>query len=62
MIWAFMALYRSMVGQVRTPERVSDLVFSISGMKQGSPLSPTLFCMYVNEFFDYIDREGIRGA
>ena len=31
-------------------------------MKQGCPLSPTLFGMYVDEVSDYIQREGDRGA
>ena len=51
-----------MTGQVRTPEGISDIVHSTIGVKQGCPLSPTLFGMYVDEVSDYIDREGDRGA
>ncbi|MCO5596305.1 hypothetical protein L7F22_050366 [Adiantum nelumboides] len=60
--WGIMALYRSVTGHVRTPEGISDLVLSTIGVKQGCPLSPTLFGMYVDEVSDYIDREGDRGA
>ena len=61
-IWGIMALYSSVTGQVRTPEGISDIVHSTIGVKQGCPLSPTLFGMYIDEVSDYIDREGDRGA
>ncbi|MCO5567345.1 hypothetical protein L7F22_021035 [Adiantum nelumboides] len=48
--WGIMALYRkSVTGHVRTTEGISDLVHSTIGVKQGCPLSPTLFGMYVDE-------------
>ena len=56
-----MALYGSvMTGHVRTPKGISDIVHSTIGVKQGCPLSPTLFDMYIDEMSDYID--GDRGA
>lgn len=57
-----MALYRSVVGHVCTREGISDLVHSTIGVKQGCPLSPTLFGMYIDEVSDYTDREGYKGA
>ena len=62
LIWGIMALYSSVTGYVRTPEGISDIVHSTIGVKQGCPLSPTLFGMYVDEVSDYIDRGGDRGA
>ncbi|MCO5554617.1 hypothetical protein L7F22_008149 [Adiantum nelumboides] len=54
--WGIMALYRSVMGHVRTPEGISDLVHSTIGVKQGCPLFPTLLGLYVDEVSDYIDR------
>ena len=61
-IWGIMAMYETVVGLVHTPEGVSELIRSTLGVKQGCPLSPTLFGMYVDDVFDYIDREGDRGG
>ena len=61
-IWGIMALYGSVLGRVRTLEGDSDIIQSTIGVKQGCPLSPTLFGMYIDEVSDYIDREGDRGA
>ena len=55
-------IWLSETGHIRTPEGVSDIVHSTIGVKQGCPLSPTLFGMYVYEVSDYVDKEGDRGA
>ena len=62
LIWGVMALYKTVVGQVCTPEGVSELIHSTIGVKQGCPLSPTLFGMYVDEVLDYIERGGDKGS
>ena len=62
LIWGVMALYKTVLGQVRTFEGVSDLFHSTIGVKQGCPLSPTLFGMYIDEVSDYIERGSDRGA
>ncbi|MCO5600245.1 hypothetical protein L7F22_054355 [Adiantum nelumboides] len=61
-MWGIMTLYGSVLGRVRTPEGDSDIIQSTIGVKQGCPLSPTLFGMYIDEVSDYIDREGDRVA
>ncbi|MCO5593906.1 hypothetical protein L7F22_047925 [Adiantum nelumboides] len=61
-MWGIMTLYGSVLGRVRTPEGDSDIIHSTIGVKQGCPLSPTLFGMYIDEVSDYIDREGDKGA
>ena len=62
LIWGIQALYKNVTGQVCTSEGFSDLIHSTIGVKQGCPLSPTLFGIYVDEITDYIDRTGDKGA
>ncbi|WP_176691521.1 reverse transcriptase domain-containing protein [Enterobacter cloacae complex sp. GF14B] len=62
LILGIMALYKSVIGHVGTSKGLSTLIHSTIGVKQGCPLSPTLFGMYVDEVSDYIDRDGDRGA
>ena len=50
------------MGQVRTPEGISELIHSTIGVKQGCPLFPILFGMYVDEVSDYIETGGDRGS
>ena len=62
LIWGIQALYKTVTGQVHTPEGFSELIHSTVGVKQGCPLSPTLFGIYVDEVSNYIERTGDRGA
>ena len=60
--WGINALYESVSRRVRTPNRVSETVTSTVGLKQGCPLSPTLFGLYIEEIYDYIENCGSLGA
>lgn len=62
MRWGIYALYEFVTGRVRAPEGLSDTVTSTIGVKQGCPLSPTLFGLYIDEISDYLDRLGGPGA
>ena len=62
MIWGVIALYERVVGRVCCPGGLSEEVASTIGVKQGCPLSPTLFGLYVDEISDFIDRDGGRGV
>ena len=62
MIWAIYALYERVTGRVRCPGGLSEALSSTIGVKQGCPLSPTLFGLYIDEISDYILRAGGAGA
>eukprot|EP00250_Pteridium_aquilinum_P005233 c15361_g1_i1 orf=69-221(+) len=49
MIWGIYALYEQVLGRVRCPGGLSDTIASTIGVKQGCPLSPTLFGLYIDE-------------
>ncbi|MCO5550606.1 hypothetical protein L7F22_004094 [Adiantum nelumboides] len=51
MIWGIHSLYAQVTGRVRYP-----------GVKQGCPLSSTLFGLYIDEISDYILRAGGAGS
>ncbi|MCO5563411.1 hypothetical protein L7F22_017053 [Adiantum nelumboides] len=60
--WGILALYETVTGRVRTPGGILDIIQSTIGVKQGCPLSPTLFGLHIDEVSEYIDRDGDRGA
>ena len=62
MIWAIYALYERVTGRVRCPSGLSEAIASTIGVKQGCPLSPTLFGLYIGEISDYILRVGGEGG
>ena len=49
LIWGILALNESVKGQIRTQGGVSEIIQSTIGVKQGCPLSPTLFGLYIDE-------------
>lgn len=62
LIWGVMSLYESVGGRVRAPGGSSDWVESTIGVKQGCPLSPTLFGLYIDEITSFIDNFGGVGS
>jgi hypothetical protein len=49
LLTAIMRLYESVLGRLRTVHGISDFIRSTIGVKQGCPLSPTLFGIYIDE-------------
>ena len=47
--------------QVWSPNGLSKVVTSPFGFKQGCPLSPTLYCLYIAKVLHYIERFGGKG-
>ena len=62
LIWGILALYESVKGHIRTKEGVSEIIQSTIGVKQGCPLSPTLFGLYIDEMAEYLEKKGGKGA
>lgn len=54
MAWGIYALYEKVLGRVRCPGGLSYIIASTVGVKQGCPLSPTLFGLYIDEVAHYI--------
>ena len=62
MQWGIYALYEYVLGKVWSSEGLSEAVASTIGVKQGCPLSPDLFGLYIDEVSHYIERFGGSGA
>lgn len=58
---AILRLYEKVTGRLRTQEDFSDLIQSTIGMKQGCPLSPTLFGLYIDELEDFLMKSSQLG-
>ena len=54
-----MRLYESVLGRLRTVGGLSEFIRSTIGVKQGCPLSPTLFGIYIDELEAFL-REHIQ--
>lgn len=62
MIWSIIALYELVIGRVRAPGGMMSEITSTIGVKQGFPLSPTLFGLYIDEISEFVERIGGPGA
>jgi hypothetical protein len=51
---AIMRLYESVLGRLRMAHGLSDFIQSTIGVKQGCPLSPTLFGIYIDELESFL--------
>ena len=49
-----MHLYESIIGRLRTAHGISYFIRSTIGVKQGFPLSPTLFGIYIDEMESFL--------
>ena len=62
LIWGILTLYESIKGQICTRGGVSKIIQSTIGVKQGCPLSPTLFGLYIDEIAEYLKEKGRKGS
>ncbi|MCO5592246.1 hypothetical protein L7F22_046244 [Adiantum nelumboides] len=62
MMWAIFALYERVTGRVKCPGGLSDPLVNTIGVKQGCPLSPTLFGLYIDEIVSFIQSRGGEGV
>ena len=58
---AIKALYNDVPVCVRTAQGLSECFPSLMGTKQGCPLSPTLFGLYIDDLEDMLHEEGHAG-
>ena len=58
MHWGIYALYEFVLGKTRPPNGLLEVVDSTIGVKQGCPLSSTLFGLYIDDVSHYIEKQG----
>jgi hypothetical protein len=49
-----MHLYESILGRLHTVHKMSNFIRSTIGVKQGCPMSPTLFGIYIDELESFL--------
>jgi hypothetical protein len=54
LLTAIMCLYESVLGRLRTVHGMFDFIRSTIGVKEGCPLSPTLFGIYIDELEPFL--------
>ena len=58
---AIESIYTSVKASVRANNTLTDEFNCPVGLRQGCPLSPMLFCLFINELHEKMKQEGIRG-
>ena len=53
---ATMRLYESVLGRLREFGGLFEFIWSTNGVKQGCPLSPTLFGIYIDELESFLQE------
>ena len=56
LLTAIMRLYESILGRLREVGGLSEFIRSTIGVKQGCPLSPTLFGIYIDELESFLQE------
>jgi len=56
LLTAIMHLYESVLGHLHAAHGMSDFIRSTIGVKQGCPLSPTLFGIYIDELEAFLQE------
>jgi hypothetical protein len=51
-------LYKQVKARIRTQEVLSESFSTNVGVKQGCPLSPTLFMLYIDKLEEWINEDG----
>ena len=57
LLTTIMRLYESVLGHLCTAHKISDFIKSTNGVKQGCPLFPTLFGIYINELKSFLQEQ-----
>ena len=61
LMMTIMRLYETVVGRLRTIKGLFDPIQSTIGVKQGCPLSPTLFGIYIDELEAFLSDSSLQG-
>ena len=58
---AIQAIYNNVKACVKSPDGISDKFICTVGLRQGSPLSPILFSLFINEMYNEFKSSNVRG-
>ena len=59
MYWAIKSIYANTTSKVNINDYETDIFRVTNGVRQGDPLSPTLFSIYINDLIDSIKQSNI---